>query len=104
MWRSSLYVKGDNRENREPGNSCALQVLRGGSPSRRLLLRHAVQRAQAPDQLRAVDAHHFPIRELSGEDGQRRAIVWVVEGGRQHQSVGDVKVGVAGRQLPSVKP
>src|ERR1035437_6078811 len=64
--------------------------------SRRLLLRHAVQRAQAPDQLRAVNAHHFPAGEVLAQYGQRRAIVGVVEGRCQHQPVGDVEVGVAG--------
>ena len=83
-----------------------MPALPGASPwpSRRLLLHHAVQRTQAPDQLRAVDAHYFPAGELLRENGQRRAIVGVVEGRRQHQPVGDVEVGVAGGQLPAVKP
>ena len=48
------------------------------SVSHRLLLRHTVQRAQAPDRLRAVDPHRFPIGGLPAQRGQRHAIVGVV--------------------------
>ena len=38
-----------------------------------------------------------------GQDVQRHAVVGVVEGGHQHQPVGDVEIGVAGRQALAAK-
>ena len=70
---------------------------------RRLLLRHAVQRAQAPDQVHAVDADHFAAGKNLGQHVQRHAVVGIVERGHQHQAVGDVEVGVAGRQALAAK-
>src|SRR6478672_11082044 len=70
---------------------------------RRLLLRHAVDRAQAPDEVSAMDADNLTIRKQVSENIQRMAIVWIIEGRHQHQSIRDVKVGVAGGQPLSAK-
>src|SRR2546425_12200854 len=64
----------------------------------RLLLRHAVERAQTPDQVQRRDAHDAPIGKQLLQYGLSYAVVPVVEGRKQHDAVGNVEVGVAGRQ------
>src|SRR5450432_1581977 len=66
-------------------------LLRG-----RLLLSHAVERAQAEDQVAAGDAYYFAIRKEIGQRVQGCAIVGVVEGWDDYQFTGYVKVCVAG--------
>ena len=56
-------------------------------PARGLLLRHAVERAEAPDQIDGVDADHRAGREQRGQHLQRDAVVRVVEGRHQHGAV-----------------
>ena len=46
----------------------------------------------------AVDADDFAVGKQLGEDAERDAVVGVVEGGHQHEAVGDVEVCIAGRQ------
>src|SRR6476646_8228312 len=70
---------------------------------RRLLLRHAVNRAQAPDKVSAVDADDLTIGKQISQDIERVAIVGVVEGRNQNQAIGDVKIGVAGGQALSAE-
>lgn len=60
-----------------------------------LLLGHAVERPQAEDQVAAGYAYHFAIWEEAGQGVESYAIVRVVEGGDDDESVGDVKVCVA---------
>ena len=56
------------------------------------------------DQIGAVDAAHLAVGEELRQGVQRDAVVRVVEGRDEHQPVGDVEVGVAGREpLPSKK-
>src|SRR6266852_2395633 len=66
--------------------------------SRRLLLRHTVQRPESPDQIAGVYWHHFASREQCRERVERNAIVRIVEDGRQHRAIRDIKIGVAGGQ------
>src|ERR1700676_3669638 len=67
------------------------RLERGG-----LLLGHAVEGAEAPDQVDGVDADDFAGGEKLAQDLQRYTVVGVVEGGHQDQAVGYVEVGVAG--------
>src|SRR5438105_2798543 len=53
----------------------------------RLLLRHAVQRAEPPDQIAAMDADDLAVRKNSGEQVERHAIVRIVEGGDEHDAI-----------------
>jgi hypothetical protein len=39
-----------------------------------------MQRAEAQDQFRTIDACHFPIGEQARQTGQSYTVVWVVEG------------------------
>ena len=64
-------------------------------PSRRLLLGHAVQRPQAPDQITAVNAHYLAVRKELGKHIECLAVVGIIKGRHQHQFVGDIEVGVA---------
>src|SRR5439155_19253618 len=64
----------------------------------RLLLRHAVQRAEAEHEVAGVDADHRPRRKESGEDGERLPVADVVEGRDEDRRVGDIEVRVARRQ------
>src|SRR5690606_10090194 len=45
-----------------------LKWWKRGAESARLLLRNAVERAEAPHQIRAANAHDFPLREEFLED------------------------------------
>src|SRR5271165_4122951 len=47
-------------------------------PTSRLLLRHAMQRAQAPDQFRTVDPYHLAVRKQAPQRGQGHAVVRIV--------------------------
>ena len=58
----------------------------------------AVEGAQAPDEVYGVDAYDLAIREAGGDDVEGVAVVGVVEGGDHDEAVGDVEVGVAGRE------
>src|SRR5215831_20028603 len=69
----------------------------------RLLLCHAVQGAETPDQLRAVDAHDLAIAEELRERSQRDAIVRVVEGRHQDEAVRYIEVRVARRDACAVE-
>ena len=71
---------------------------------RGFLLRHAVQRAEAPHQIDGVDADHLPGRETARPAcSSARAVVRIVERRHQHRLVGDVEVRVARRQAHAVE-
>src|ERR1019366_8571064 len=68
---------------RERGNKCPspttdYRQLTTGL-SRRLLLRHAMQRAQSPDQVTAINSHNLAIGEYCGQRVQRDAVVGIAE-------------------------
>src|SRR5260370_1879747 len=69
----------------------------------RLLLRHAMNGAQPPDEVAAVDAGDFAAWKEIGKSVERHAVVGIVEGRNQNQIVGDVKIGVAGGQPPALE-
>src|ERR1039457_2014789 len=69
----------------------------------RLLLRHAVQRAESPDQIAGIDRHDLARRKHIRESVERDAIVRIVEHRYQHRAIRDIKIGVAGGQLPAFK-
>src|SRR5712692_7651146 len=92
-----------------PCHPCSTRMLRRGvrhggtamsqwqseARSGRLLLRHAVQRAQPEHQVHTPDTHHFAVGKQPRQGVQRDAIVSIVERGHKHQFVRDVEVGVA---------
>ena len=80
-----------------------LRLTKAKSLSRRLLLRHAVQRAQPPDEIAAVDADHLALGKQLSQSIQRGAIVGIAKHRHQHQLVGNVKIGIAGGQPLSFK-
>jgi len=55
-----------------------------------------VEGAEAPDEVYGVDADDFAGGEAAGDDVEGVAVVGVVEGGDQDESVRDVEIGVAG--------
>lgn len=71
---------------------------RTSSSRRGLLLRQAVERAQAPHEIDRVDPHHRPIADQLGEHAQSSAIRGVVERRDDRRGVGHVEVRVAGGQ------
>ena len=80
------------------------RAIAGGTPfaqreSRltRFLLRHAVQRAETPDQIDAVDADNLAVGEQFGERSECNAVRRVVEGRHDHDPVRDVEVRVTCR-------
>ena len=64
----------------------------------RLLLRHAVESAEAKDQVAAGDAYDFAPWKKPGECVERDAIVGIVECGHDHDIIRDVEIRVAGGQ------
>ena len=82
------------------GTSSLMEARSGGGGqvlrSCGLLLGHAVERAEAPDEVGAVDAGDGAVGEAVGEGVEGDAVVGVVEGGDEDEVVGDVEVGVAG--------
>src|SRR2546427_3113030 len=64
----------------------------------RLLLRHAMNRAHAPDQGLTIDCDDLTIRKNVLQSFQRARIVRVAEDWGQDYIVGDVEVRIAGRQ------
>ena len=64
---------------------------------------HAVQRAQTPDQIDAVNADDFAIRKNLRQNVQRHAVVGVVKRRHQHQPIGDIEIRIAGRQPLAAK-
>src|SRR5215470_8617708 len=62
-------------------------LARGGG----LLLRHAVDCAEAPDQVSAVDRHDVAVWENVGKGVEGDAIIGIVENGYQHQPVRNVE-------------
>jgi hypothetical protein len=60
------------------------------------LLGEAVEGAETPDEVDGVDADYFAVGEAAGDDVEGVAVVGVVEGGDEDETVRDVEVGVAG--------
>ncbi len=74
-------------------------MLTGGG----LLLRHAVERAESPDQFDAVDSDDPSVRKALGQGTQRDAVVRIVERRNQNHVVGDVEIRVACRKPLAVE-
>jgi hypothetical protein len=68
-----------------------------------LLLGHAMECAEAPDEVDGVDADDLAAGEEFGERVESDAVVGIVEGGDEDEAVGDVEVGVAGREALAAK-
>src|SRR6266436_5526916 len=67
----------------------------------RLLLGHAVQRAESEDEIAAGNANHFAIWKQAGERIQGHAIVRIIERWDEYDLIGDVEICVAcGKALP----
>ncbi len=60
------------------------------------MLSHAVEGAEAPDEVAAVDGDDGAVFELVFEDGEGAGVVGIIEDGDEDCSIGDVEVGVAG--------
>ena len=69
----------------------------------RLLLGQTVQGAESEDEIDGVDARYRAIFEEFSQDAKSDAIVRIIEGRHQHGLVGDVEIGVTGRQPPPIK-
>lgn len=64
----------------------------------RLLLRQAVERSQAQDEVHGVDANHRPVGKQLGQDPQGLAVGRVVERRHEDGRIGNVEIRVAGGQ------
>src|SRR5688572_12737408 len=73
------------------------------SSLRGLLLGHAVERAEAPHEVQAVDADDLALRKQLRDDAERDTIGRIVERRHDDASVGDVEVGVARGQALAVE-
>ena len=59
------------------------------------LLGHAVDCAEAEDQVSTVDADDFAIEEIFRKDVQRNAVIRIVEDRNENEFVGNVEIGIA---------
>src|SRR5947209_16836314 len=90
--------------------SFVLRVARGGIHrerflvSGRLLLRDAVQRAEAPDPVIAVDRDHLPPGKAGADDFTRLSVAaWLPKRRHQYGTVDDQEISVAGRNALALK-
>ena len=60
-----------------------------------LLLCHAVDRAETPDKIAAVDSHYFAVGKNIGESVQSNPVIGIIKDRNQDESVGNIEVGVA---------
>src|SRR6185437_4431445 len=65
--------------------------------ARGLLLGHAVEGAEAPDEVNAVHADDVTAGKNLSENVESKPVVGVVKGGNKDQVVGEVEIRVAGR-------
>ena len=68
---------------------------------RRLLLGHAVDRPESPDQISTVNSNHFAVGKDVGQNVERNTIIWIVEDRHQHNSISDIEICIAGREPAS---
>src|SRR6266705_2697501 len=69
--------------------------------NRRLLLRHAVNGAESPNKIPTIDGDYSTSRKNTGNNVERDAVVRVTKDRNQHESIRNIKVGVACRQALS---
>ena len=63
-----------------------------------LLLAEAVETAEAPDDVGAVDAHYLPVGEAGLEDIRCLIVGQATIGGEYDFLIGNIEVGIAGGQ------
>src|SRR5579871_19159 len=73
-------------------------LARGGN-----LLGHAVDGAEAKDEIAAVNARYFTPGKVLGDDIERDAIVGIVKNRNKDEFIGNVKVCVAGGQAKALE-
>src|ERR1700683_4866927 len=84
---------------RQKGRVPLVQLrIRTGNSTFWLLLGHAVHRAQAPDEIAGVDGDNLASGEKLSECVESDAVIGEIEDRRQHDSVGDIEIRIAGRQ------
>ena len=62
-----------------------------------------MQRAESPDEIDGMDTDDFAIGKKLGEYVQRDAVLGIMECGHEDESVGDIEVGITGRQALAAK-
>src|SRR5438445_4974049 len=65
---------------------------RPGLHNRRMLLGHAVDRAETPDQVSAIYSDDFTVRKDVGKDVESYTIVWIIENRDEHEAVGNIEI------------
>ena len=64
----------------------------------RLLLGHAVDRAESPYQVSAVDPDNVAIGENIGKSVERNSVVRIIEHRNQDGAISDVEIRITSRQ------
>ena len=59
-------------------------------------MRHAMDGAESPDEIAAIDGNHRAGRKGFGEDIERYGIVGVAEDGGEYKSIRNIEICVAG--------
>src|SRR5216683_1578485 len=98
----SSFAAGSVAKNRHgplfelPAQAASLFIFRLGRRGK--LLRHAVDGAEAEDEIAAVNRHDFAPREKFVEGVQGDSIVGIIEYRNEYKFVCDIKVCIAGRE------
>ena len=67
------------------------------------MLRHAMQRSQAENQVAAGDSHHRSVAKQHSQHRERVLIVLIAKGRHQNQPIRDVEIGIARGQALAVE-
>src|SRR5579863_6894270 len=95
---SSLIMTDEDTAGLRGGHSTVGGQRRSEGGTGRLLLGHAVESAEAPDEIDRMDADDFAAGECGGDGVEGDAVVGIVKCGHEHDAVSDIEVGVAGGQ------
>lgn len=68
-----------------------------------MLLGHAVHGAEAPDEIPGIDGDNFAGGKKLGQRVEGDAIVGAIENGREHDTIRDIEIGIAGGQAAAFK-
>ena len=94
-WKQASGSPGPDQKS---GNSAVVAQATTAGKLHRLLLRQAVERAEAEHEIHRVDADDGAVFEQLAEDAEGDAVVRVVESRHDDAGVADVEIRVARRQ------
>jgi hypothetical protein len=62
-----------------------------------------VNSPEAPDEIDGVDADHGTVAEELSQRAQGDAVIRIIEGGNEYGGIGNIEIGLAGREALAVE-